>query len=387
MSERTKSELLVDRLLGQLVGAAAVLGLYGGSHPRTVAALQLIDLQLQRLLSEQAELAFVVLGQELFVQGQPFSRISRHAGPLVRKLRRLGVEYVTVRAGVRLDELAGFIEDLAGRGQTEVRSRPHIQVGEIALSERELGGPDDRASGDQGRPQGAVRDRVAVVRDCLANFTAGHELEVDDLIRIARAILDAIVADPDPIRHFAPWEGAELWPAVHAHNVAVLTTALAHRAGVGREVCTDLGVAALVHDVGKLSLPAELTARELELAGDELELILDHPQDGLAALLATPGLSETALIVAFDHHLNFNGTGAPRLPRPRRPHVAARIVAVADAFVILFTARGGSGHLPPDAMCEWIDERSGKLFDPEWTAALRVILADASTAPPGPSEA
>ncbi len=385
MSERTKWELLVDSLLGQLVGASAVVGLYGGSHPRTVAALQRIDLQLQRLLSEQSELPLVVLGDELFVQGRPFSRISRHASALLRRLRRLGIEFVTVRAGVRLDELEGFLQDLASRRQEEVRSRPHIQVGQIALAERELGGPDESAGGARGRRLATTRDRVAVVRGCFAEFAAGRGLAVEDLAAVARALLDALAADPDAVRQFAPWDGEELWPAVHAHNVAALSIALAHRTvGLGRDACIDLGVAALLHDVGKLALPADVVSRELELAGDELELILDHPQNGLAALLEVPELPEVALIVAFEHHLSFSGTGSPRLPHPRRPHVAARLVAVADAFVILFTGRGGSGHLPPDVMVEWITERSGTVFDPEWSGALRRLLGGADPAFPAP---
>jgi HD-GYP domain-containing protein (c-di-GMP phosphodiesterase class II) len=149
---------------------------------------------------------------------------------------------------------------------------------------------------------------------------------------------------------------------------------LAKLSGVAAAICQDLGMAGLVHDVGKLLLPAEVTARETELTGDELEFILDHPQVGLEALLRNGQLPPLALVVTFEHHLNYNGTGYPRLGRPRRPHPAARLVAVADAFVVLFTARGGRGMITREGTIAWLEEHGGSILDPDWVGALRDLL-------------
>ena len=384
MSARTAWELQVDRLLGDLAGGATAVGLYGGSHPRAVEAVERIDRQLAVLLAGEPELALVLLGEELFVQGRPFTRVSRHSASLIRRFRRRDVEHATVRAGVTQEEVHGFLEDLARTDEAALQSRPHIQVGRVELSERELGGPDATAGGDQGRKLATVRDRVTLINDDFAEFIAGRTLAVGDLARVARAIIEGLEADPDPLRQFAPWEGEERWPAVHAHNVAVLSMGLAHLAGAASVPGCDLGVGALVHDVGKLLLPPEIASRELDLAGDELELMLDHPRLGLEALLQNAQVPPLALIVTFEHHLNYNGTGAPRLARPRRPHAAARLVTVADAFVTLFTARGGRGLLTREGTVAWITGHTGTVLDPDWTGALRQLL---ERGPDGPEPA
>jgi HD-GYP domain-containing protein (c-di-GMP phosphodiesterase class II) len=377
-------EVRVQATIAELVAGATTVGLYGSSHPRATQALEKLAAQIGALLTGEPELAFVLLGEELFVQGRPFTRVSRQAPALIRRLRRRGVEHLTFRQGVTQSELRSFLEELAAADDSAVKSRPNIQVGRVEVSEREPGGPDESQGGKKGRRLATVRDRVAVIHECLGGVAAGQPLAVGELDRVTRSLLDALAGRPDPIPHMAPWEGGERWHAVHAHNVAVVTMGLARLANVGAAHCRDLGLAALLHDVGKLFLPAELLARELELAGDEIELLLDHPKAGLETLLASEQLPLIALIVVGEHHLYFNGTGYPRLARPRRPHPAARLVTVADTFDLLYTARGGRGMITREGTVAWLVDRAGSTLDPDWAAALREILERPPGAqPPG----
>ncbi len=385
MTVRSEGEITVDRALGELVAAATTVGLYGSRHPRSSQAVERLVSLFESLLATESELAVVLLGEELFVQGQPFTRVSRHAPSLVRRFRRRGIEHATFQLGLTPEEVHGFVEDLARADDARVRSRPHVQVGVVELSDRELGGPDDAAGGTQRQRLAAVRDRVSVIKECFDDFARGGELATGDLGRAVRALWAKLEEEPDPFRHFAPWEGDERWPAVHAHNVSALAMGLARRTGISPAGCMDLGLAALVHDIGKLLLPPEVMARELELAGDELELLFDHPRIGLASVLKNPHMPPLAAIVTYEHHLNYGGTGYPRLDRPRRPHPAARLVTVADAFVVLFTARAGRGLLTREGTIAWLDEHAGTLLDPGWAGTLRAMLdpPPASAQPPG----
>jgi HD-GYP domain-containing protein (c-di-GMP phosphodiesterase class II) len=384
VSSRTDWGALVQATITELVAGTTTVGLYGNSHPRAAQALGKLASQIATLLGGEPELAFVLLGEELFVQGRPFTRVSRQAPALIRRLRRRGVEHLTFRRGVTQEELRSFLEELAATDDSPVRSRVNIQVGKVELSERELGGPDESQRGRKGHQLATVRDRVSVIHERFAEVVAGRTLAVGDLEMVTRALLGALAGRPDPLYHLAPWEGEERWQAVHAHNVAALTMGLARLANVGTVPCRDLGLAALLHDIGKMFLPAALLARELELAGDEIELLLDHPKVSLETLLASEQLPPLALIVAFEHHLYFNGTGYPRFGRPRRPHPAARLVTVADTFDLLFTARGGRGMLTREATTAWLADRQGSMLDPGWVSALREVLQRPSGAqPPG----
>ncbi len=385
MSARTDWEAHVDQAIGLLAAGATTFGLYGSAHPRSVDAVRRLASQLAPLLESEPDLSFVLLGDELFVQGRPFTRASRHSLSLIRRFRRREIEHATFLSGVKEEEVRGFLDDLARTDDTPVRSRPHVQVGRVDLSERELGGPDETAAGEQKKRLAHVRDRVTLVQECFGDFAQGRGLAVGDLSRVAHALWNRLAEGSDPFALFAPWEGEQRWPAVQAHNVAALAMCLARLAGVPPATCRDLGVAALVHNVGKALLPADLTAREIDLTGDQLEFLFDHPRVGLEALLRIGQLPPVALVVTFEHHLNFNGTGYPRLVRPRRPHPAARVVAVADAFVTLFTARGGRGLLTREGTVAWLEEHAGTTLDPSWVTALRELIERdrPSAQPPG----
>ena len=374
MTVLTEWEVQVDHTIGQLAASITTFGLYGSSHQRAMQSVQRLLAQLNSLMESEPEVTVVLLGEELFVNGRPFTRVSRHSPSLTRRFRRRGIEHASFQLGVTEGEVRGFLEELARTDDSPMRSRAHIQVGRVDLSDRELGGLDDDAGGQGKHKLATVRDRVTLIQECFADFAQGRSLAVGEFVRVTRALWKSLDESPDPFKLFAPWEGEVRWPAVHAHNVAVLAMSLGKLSGVAAALCQDLGMAGLVHDTGKLFLPAEVTARELELTGDEIELIFDHPRVGLQALLSNGQLPQLALVVTFEHHLNYNGTGYPRLGRPRRPHPAARLVAVADVFVVLFTARGGRGLLTREGTISWLEERAGSNLDPSWVGALRDLL-------------
>jgi HD-GYP domain-containing protein (c-di-GMP phosphodiesterase class II) len=371
---RTEWERLVHEAIAELAAGATAVGLYGSEHPRAVQAVERLRESLEELLAEGPEFPLVLLGEELFVQNRPLTRSSRQGLTLLRRFRRKGLEHVIFRRGVTAAELQGFVEELAATDEREVQPRSHIQVGRVELSDRELGGPDDDEGGAQRKKLQVLRDRVSIVHEVFTAFGQGRELAVSELETVVRAQLLALVNDPDPLQQFAPWEGEVRWPAVHAHNVSALVVGMARLAGLGAVTAVDLGMAAMLHDVGKVFLPPDAQARELDLDADELELLLDHPRTGLQALLPVGQLAPLVLVVVAEHHLNYDGTGYPRLSRPRRPHPAARLVAVADAFVVLFTARGGRGFLSREGTMAWLAEHEGTMLDPGWTGALCQLL-------------
>lgn len=375
MKPRTEWEAAAAEVVGELSAGATTMALYGFGHPRAQQAVARLHLRLERLLEGESELAMVLLGEELFVQGRPFTRTSQQAPAVIRRLRRRGLEHVTFRMGVTPVEVKEFLIELAAADDAPVTARPHIQIGRIELDERELGGPDSRDGRKGRRKVPTVRDRIELLAEVFAGFASGHALAVGDLEAVVHALLDNLDRDGDPLHQLAPWQGELRWPAVHAQNVAAMSIGLARLGRISHASCVDIGLAALLHDVAKLFLPPEVVERELELTGAELELLLDHPRGGLEALLASEQLPPLVLIVTYEHHLNYNSTGYPRLQRPRRPHPASRLVALADAFDTLHTARGSHGLATRETTLAWLSSHAGSGLDPGPVHALTDLLA------------
>jgi HD-GYP domain-containing protein (c-di-GMP phosphodiesterase class II) len=383
-------EALAQTAVAELAAGATAVRLYGSSHPRAVMAVGRLASHLEKMLAMEPDVSLVLLGDELFVQGRPFTRLSPTAPVIARRFRLRGVEHAIFRPGVTDDELRLFLEDLAATGDKAVESHSHILVGKVELAERELGGPDQVHTGMGRHKLSTIRDRVSLIQECFDDFVKGNPLAVGDLQVVARTLLEGLGTQPNPLCNLAPWEGDERWHPVHAHNVAAITVGLARLSGADVAACLDLGVAALVHDIGKLLFPRDVMLREAELAGEEIELILDHPKVGLDKLLAYPQVPPLALIAVTEHHLHFNGTGYPRLRKPRRPHPAARLLCVADTFDQLHTYRAAQRPVDRDTIVAWMDARKGTVLDPGWVTALRELIShrdrttDTSQPPPTP---
>ncbi|MGE5236657.1 MAG: HD-GYP domain-containing protein [Acidobacteriota bacterium] len=374
MSARTGWEVAVCDVIAEMVAGVTAVALYGAAHPRAGRALAALDANLAKLLTGANEVSFVLIGEEFFVEGRPFTRTARQASALVRRFRRRGVAQVTLVRGVTPDELRGFLVDLAAAVDAPIKPRGHVRVGRIELSDAKLGGAGDGGGPDAGSRLPAVRDRVELLHDIFAAVAQGRPLAVAELDRIARSTLAALEEEPNPMRLLAPWQGDERWAAVHATNVGTMALGLARVAGIAADLCLDLGLAGLTHDLGSLLFPPELREREAAAAGAELELILDHPRTGLEIVLCYPQLPPLVAVVALEHHLHFNGSGYPRLPRPRRPHPASRLIAVVDALDVLLTARGGRGQATRETVLTWLEEHTGTLLDPAWAGVAARLL-------------
>ncbi len=367
MSTPQEWEARVCEAVAELTAGVNTVALYGLRHPRAEQSVERLTGRLTDLLSGEPALPVVLIGDELFVQGRPFTRLARQAPTLIRRLRRCGVEQITFRRGVPAGEVRDLLAEIAAGGEIPVHSRAFIDVGDVELDEANPVPGRDKAR--SARPE-RVRDRVALVEKAISPVAGGRGPSLADLALVARGLHKELEETPNPLLHLAPWEGEERWPAVHAHNVGVLAFGLARLAGASTGFCRELAVAGMVHDVGRLLLPDEVAERDFELAGDDLELILDHPKMGFEVLLADEGTSPVALIVTLEHHLNFNGTGYPRMSRPRRPHPASRLVSVADAYDILRTLRAARGLASAESTSGWLLARAGSVLDPAWTRAV-----------------
>ncbi len=165
----------------------------------------------------------------------------------------------------------------------------------------------------------------------------------------------------------------------HSLEVAELATRVGRRLGLDRDELLELELAALLHDIGKLRLPAELLVRPGPLSKDEWQLVERHPEWGADIVAGIPGLEAVAMIVRL-HHERADGTGYPHeLPHERIPK-ASRIVAVCDAYGAMTAGRPYQESVEPgDAVAE-LSRHCGTQFDPESVRTLARILEGQSLA-------
>ncbi len=160
----------------------------------------------------------------------------------------------------------------------------------------------------------------------------------------------------------------------HVASVASLAVAVARRAGLGESEIDELRLAAELHDVGKLAVPDAVLEKPGPLNPQEWQFIRQHTLIGQRILSGVPALAGVGRIVRATHE-RWDGSGYPdNLAGPAIP-LAARIIAVCDAFSAITSDRPyGEARTQEEAVAE-LRRCAGHQFDPDVVAALGDVLA------------
>src|SRR3990172_8172231 len=94
---------------------------------------------------------------------------------------------------------------------------------------------------------------------------------------------------------------------VHIVNVAILSISLGEALGFPQQTSHELGIAALLHDVGKMAVPVEVLNKNGRVPHEEYKAMQVHPVEGARMLLRTRGVPDLAAVVAYEHHVRFDG--------------------------------------------------------------------------------
>jgi HD-GYP domain-containing protein (c-di-GMP phosphodiesterase class II) len=163
----------------------------------------------------------------------------------------------------------------------------------------------------------------------------------------------------------------------HSENVAQLAVSLAQVLGLSDEAVRAIGLAAHVHDVGKIGVRDEVLLKEGPLSPDERRLMEEHPV--LGERILTPTELEEILPLVRHHHERWDGEGYPDGLRGPEIPVGARVLAVCDAFEAMTASRPYRAPLSFEQAVEQLEQGAGTQFDPEVARACVRMVTQLST--------
>lgn len=150
----------------------------------------------------------------------------------------------------------------------------------------------------------------------------------------------------------------------HSRRVTDTTLKIAQKMGIEGETLEDIRSGAILHDIGKISIPDEILHKRGRLTSEERVIIEKHPETAFQLLSRIPFLSK-AIEIPYSHHEKWDGTGYPRKLKGRQIPLSARIFAVADVWDALSNNRPYNDAWPREQIVEYFKEQSGRHFDPE----------------------
>jgi HD-GYP domain-containing protein (c-di-GMP phosphodiesterase class II) len=158
-----------------------------------------------------------------------------------------------------------------------------------------------------------------------------------------------------------------------------MTVRLAELMGLDGDAIVQVRRGALLHDIGKLSVPDSILLKESELTPSEMEVMHQHAQTAYDLLKPITYLG-TAIDIPYCHHEHWDGTGYPRGLKGEVIPLAARIFSVVDVYDALRSDRPYRKAMPESDVNNYIHEQSGLQFDPRVVEKFFEMIAKDSHA-------
>jgi HD-GYP domain-containing protein (c-di-GMP phosphodiesterase class II) len=184
-----------------------------------------------------------------------------------------------------------------------------------------------------------------------------------------RQLTEALSAMVKPM--VSAMEMRDPYTAGHESRVADIAVAIGAEMGWSQEQLHGLYVAAQVHDIGKISIPAEILTKPTKLTAGEWALIREHPETGYTILKDIPFAWPIAEIV-HEHHERLDGSGYPLGLKGDAILPEAKVLAVADMVEAMASHRPYRPAIKLKIVLEQIEKEAGSLLDSE---AVRACVA------------
>jgi len=330
MEANKKLELIIS-----LATAMSNCALYSTEHPLVhVMAEKAVQL-LHEIIGDDPELSLMAIQNELIFNKEPLRERATHIDSFVRRLRRKGIEKVMFSKGLTVGEMTKFIEDLTGPDVGSPRYS-HISTGfvEVRFSEGGLSGiPEDELIQ-------LKNDQLEKVKDIYGGVSRFRQLDSAGLEDIVINFISVLKKESGILNVMSPVKTYSDFTYTHAANVTILSIFQAESLGITGRYLHDIGMAALLHDVGKLFVSSDILEKPGKLDSKEWEEMQNHTLYAARYLVCMENIPQIAIPVALEHHMGYDGSGYPNTRHvPGKQHLCTQIVAIADVYDAIRSSR------------------------------------------------
>lgn len=217
-----------------------------------------------------------------------------------------------------------------------------------------------------------------VVREILSNpFGAG---KMEQVGAVVSEITDTLLNKQVSFYDMMSLKSHDLYTYTHSVNVAVMSIAVGSALGFERDQIEKLGIGAVMHDIGKCSLPPNILNVDRKLTGEEYALMKTHVVEGVKLLEDKKDVPKEALVVVLQHHERLSGRGYPFGLNGAKITTFGRIASMVDCYDYLITPRPFRyAYTPYMALSMLTRETKEKGdFDPDYLKTFIKIIAELS---------
>ena len=185
--------------------------------------------------------------------------------------------------------------------------------------------------------------------------------------RAIQSIVDLMMNDEASLLGLTTLRCHDQYTHNHSVNVSLLSMALGNRAGYPKVELADLGLAALFHDLGKTNIPMEVLNKPGEFTDDDWKMMRSHPVEGALNLTKMRGITNLPgrmVSASFEHHMNLDFSGYPKLNVSWKMSMTGRILMIADCYDAMTSSRVYRREpMSPSKVLGFMFGKAGTSFD------------------------
>lgn len=258
-------------------------------------------------------------------------RISKQSE--IEKIRACGV------ATVRIDTRRGL--DIPARdgptGKDLLQEAASLNPSEELLPAKKAA---ERMREDTAQCVRIYRETLPVVRQLMQEVRSGGKVDAHRVSRQVEQLVESAIRNPSAAVAMANLKGHDEYTFAHSIKVSILSLALGTQMGLGKDELALLGTGAMLHDLGKASIPLKILNKPGRLTEEEFSVMKTHPQRGVSHLSEKGrGSRPEILSCILEHHEKLNGTGYPQGLSEPEIGFFPKIVSVADVYDALTSDR------------------------------------------------
>jgi putative nucleotidyltransferase with HDIG domain len=354
---------LYDELLRRFASGVRAAQLYSADHPLLGRRVDGLVAALKALHQQHPSVTIGIVGRELVVADTPMPKASAGMTELIKRLRDHEIERIAFDRGITAAETNGFVHAIAALGSRTAGEQtlqfPHIHVGRITT--------DDKRNDGIGSDMAAIRQlystAVATAEAVWESAAAEGVPDMPAALEAVHGLAEAVTENRTALVALTAMRNYDNYTFTHMVNVSILTMGQARSLGIEGRLLREFGLSALMHDIGKVRTPKEILNKPDKLTDDEFTIMRRHVVDGAEILRRTPEMPNLAPVVAFEHHLRYDGTGYPFGARRQSLNIGTMLCSISDVYDAMRSHRAYQQAFPTDRILAVLKRNDGTQFD------------------------
>jgi putative nucleotidyltransferase with HDIG domain len=346
-----------------LCSALRNLSLYPPSHPAISLPIQKSHESILDLFKQRDPLVMGIIDDVLLFDEIPFYETDTLWKELYTRLKGHRIESITFSGGLELGEMKTLIDTLAlPQEKTQAEESVSSLLEKAGVSHIKIKDLEE----DLRERAREVYDRsVTVVFDIMSELRMGRIPSGESANAVISDMTDVILKDKNALLALTMLKAYDDYTYLHSINVGILCLAFAAHDGFKGEELHAIGLAGMLHDVGKVRTAEQIIKKPGNLTEEEMVIMKKHPVLGAEIISRMKGVSGDTHEMVLMHHVKYNLKGYPTITKDRKVHPYSMAITLADCYDALTTLRPYQKPRDPSQAVKLMRKLAGKDLDPD----------------------